>query len=131
LKDKKQNIFDNYLNDPNIYRIVEEYFMRFFDKLLADEEAKGANWIYPFYNAKCVDGSVLRDANPIFSAKNKRRNSIIRVILDENGGRFTYWDNITMENEREFVICGSINDMESIKVEIVKWLKNTTAKRVI
>lgn len=120
--------FDNYLDDEDMYSALEKYWIDMFFMLLHKENIDGRDWICPYYNTTFSNGKKMMDGNPIFSAKSKEKNKIIRIIQEssKNGAIFSYWINSSMDNsQNELVIVCTLNNnnLEKIKEIIISWIK--------
>lgn len=121
--------FDNYLDDEDMYSALEKYWIDMFFMLLHKENIDGKDWICPYYNTTFSNGKKMMDGNPIFSAKSKGKNKIIRIIQEssKNGAIFSYWINSSMDNrsQNELVIVCTLNNnnLEKIKEIIISWIK--------
>ncbi|MFJ5562470.1 hypothetical protein [Lysinibacillus xylanilyticus] len=121
--------FVNYLDDEDVYTALEQYWIDMFFMLLQKENFDGSDWICPYYNTTFNNGKKMMDGNPIFSAKLKKGNKIIKIIQEssKNGDVFSYWMNSSMGNrsQKELVIVCTLNNnnLEKIKDIIVNWIK--------
>ncbi|MFY0519814.1 hypothetical protein [Lysinibacillus sp. UGB7] len=120
--------FVNYLDDEDVYTALEKYWIDMFFMLLHKENIDGCDWICPYYNTTFSNGKKMMDGNPIFSAKSKKKNKIIKIIQEssKNGDVFSYWMNSAMVNrsQKELVIVCTLNNnnLEKIKDIIISWI---------
>jgi hypothetical protein len=119
--------FVNYLDDEDVYSALEKYWIDMFFMLLHKENMDRSDWICPYYNTAFSNGKKIMDGNPIFSAKSKKKNKIIKIIQEssKNGDLLFYWINNSMDNEKELVIVCTLNNnnLEKIKDIIISWIK--------
>lgn len=121
--------FVNYLDNEDVYTALEKYWIDMFFMLLHKENIDGSDWICPYYNTTFSNGKKMMDGNPIFSAKSKKKNKIIKIIQESSKNRnvFSYWMNSSMGNrsQKELVIVCTLNNnnLEKIKDIIINWIK--------
>ncbi|WP_222423558.1 hypothetical protein [Lysinibacillus sp. Y5S-8] len=121
--------FVNYLDDEDMYTALEKYWIDMFFMWLHKENIDGSDWICPYYNTTFSNGKKMMDGNPIFSAKSKKENKIIKIIQEssKNESVFSYWTNCSKENSspNELVIVCTLNnnDFEKIQEIIINWIK--------
>lgn len=66
------------------------------------------------------------DGNPIFSAKSKKENKIIKIIQESsnNDDVFSYWINENSSPNELVIVCTlNNNNIEKIKKVIINWIK--------
>ncbi|WP_230659215.1 hypothetical protein [Psychrobacter sp. I-STPA10] len=84
------NVDDLWQNDLDKYLFIENIIQERFIELLHELGQDIDDWVIPFFNTFYGNGEKMMDANPIFSAKNKSKNYIIRVIIyEENSMGFS------------------------------------------
>lgn len=64
-----------------VYDALENYAL-----LLFKEIDPAAVWEFPYFKTIFSNGDPMRDANPIFSARNKKDGTVFKIILDEDQG---------------------------------------------
>lgn len=68
----------------------------------------------------------MMDGNPIFSAKSKKENKIIKIIQESfnNDDVFSYWINENSSPNELVIVCTlNNNNIEKIKKVIINWIK--------
>ncbi|TKI53786.1 hypothetical protein FC756_22405 [Lysinibacillus mangiferihumi] len=66
------------------------------------------------------------DGNPIFSAKSKKENKIIKIIQESSNidDVFSYWINENSSPNELVIVCTlNNNNIEKIKKVIINWIK--------
>lgn len=118
--------FVNYLDDEDVYSSLEKYWMDMFFMWLHQENIEGSDWICPYYNTTFSNGKKMMDGNPIFSAKSKKENKIIKIIQESsnNDDVFSYWNNENSSPNELVIVCTlNNNNIEKIKKVIINWIK--------
>lgn len=118
--------FVNYLDDKDVYSSLEKYWMDMFFMWLHQENIGGSDWICPYYNTTFSNGKKMMDGNPIFSAKSKKENKIIKIIQESfnNDDVFSYWINENSSPNELVIVCTlNNNNIEKIKKVIINWIK--------
>ena len=118
--------FVNYLDDEDVYSSLEKYWMDMFFMWLHQENIGGSDWICPYYNTTFSNGKKMMDGNPIFSAKSKKENKIIKIIQESsnNDDVFSYWINENSSPNELVIVCTlNNNNIEKIKKVIINWIK--------
>ena len=69
-------LYPTFLEDYRTYHLVEAYWRRRLDQLLADS---GITY-HAFYNKRYANGQYIYDANPIFDAYFPARHKLVRII---------------------------------------------------
>jgi len=69
-------LYPAFLADHRIYHLVEGYWKRLFDQVLADTGLRYRR----FYNQRTGSGRRLYDANPIFDAYFPGRHKLVRIL---------------------------------------------------
>ncbi|CAM5184388.1 MULTISPECIES: hypothetical protein [Lysinibacillus] len=118
--------FVNYLDDEDVYSSLEKYWMDMFFMWLHQENIEGSDWICPYYNTTFSNGKKMMDGNPIFSAKSKKENKIIKIIQESsnNDDVFSYWINENSSPNELVIVCTlNNNNIEKIKKVIINWIK--------
>lgn len=121
--------FDNFLDDEEVYVALEKYWIDVFFMLLDKENIDGRDWISPYYKTTFGNGKKMMDGNPIFSAKSKKNDKVIKIIQENpiNENVFSYWNNSSLENnhnQNELVIVCTLNNhnLEKVKEIIISWI---------
>ncbi len=68
----------------------------------------------------------MMDGNPIFSAKSKKENKIIKIIQESSNidDVFSYWINENSSPNELVIVCTlNNNNIEKIKKVIINWIK--------
>ncbi|MEX6667565.1 hypothetical protein [Pseudomonas sp. W2-17] len=115
-------MFDDYLNDEQLYVQLEQYL---YDCFLIECHASGVdlkNFKAPFYNTAFSNGTPFRDGNPIFSARNKTTGKILRIVLDENTDSLVSYRDKDMGCE--LVIIARVSLLELIIKKMVEWIRS-------
>ncbi|WP_244967860.1 hypothetical protein [Xenorhabdus budapestensis] len=116
-------MFENYLNDEQIYCELEQYWNSLFFNMI---NGSGDEWIVPYYNTSYNNGLKFMDANPIFSAKSKITDKSIKIIQEplEELDSIQYWVDSNGKNELVIICSFSEKNLSDVKKLIKKWLKN-------
>lgn len=121
--------FDKYLDDEEVYDALEKYWNDMFFMLLDKQNMDGSEWISPYYKTTFGNGKKMMDGNPIFSAKSKRKDKVIKIVQESpmNGNVISYWSNSSRGNnhdQNELVIVCTLNNqnLEKIKEIIISWI---------
>jgi hypothetical protein len=73
--------FKNFLSDPQVYAEAEKYWYDLFRSILATSEKK-AQW-KKWFDTSFLDGTPIRDGNPIYSMVSHELRKGVRIIQDE------------------------------------------------
>ena len=76
------HLYPTFLGNEAEYRAAEEYWCDLWNSVLLSAGEEGA-WKTPWLNSVCVDGTVLRTGDPIFSAWNPERRLAVRIVQHE------------------------------------------------
>jgi len=82
-------LFPNFLTDANEYQQAENLLVDLWKDVESVSVCQEDTWVYPWLNTIAVDGTPLRDGDPIFSAWCPAQKRAIRVVLHESwdGGK--------------------------------------------
>ncbi|MDX7986227.1 hypothetical protein FE392_02605 [Xenorhabdus sp. 12] len=116
-------MFENYLNDEQVYYELEQYWDSLFFSV---NDSSSDEWIAPYYNTYYNNGLKFMDANPIFSAKSKVTDKSIKIIQEplEELDSVQYWIDSNEKNELVIICSFSEENILAVKKLIKKWLKN-------
>jgi hypothetical protein len=73
------HLFVDFLEDEAAYAGAERFWADLWQKVLRDTGEEG-RWISPWLNTTCVDGTRIRDGDPIFSAIRADGARALRVV---------------------------------------------------
>src|SRR5262245_35606075 len=74
-----KHLFPTFLQDEAQYRQTEAYWHGLWDDVLSGT-GKDGEWETPWLNTVCLNGTVLRDGDPIFSTWDPRRKLAVRIV---------------------------------------------------
>ncbi|MBD1229460.1 hypothetical protein IQ211_17875 [Xenorhabdus griffiniae] len=116
-------MFENYLNDEQVYCELEKYWDSLFLSIINDRRSE---WIIPYYNTHYSNGMKFMDANPIFSAKSKLTDKSIKIIQEplEELDSVRYWVDSNGKNELVVICSFSEENLSNVKRIINEWLDN-------
>jgi hypothetical protein len=87
-------LFPDFLKDPKEYEKAEKLWLQAWSVLIK-HLGQQKNWKVPWFENKFGNGEPCLDGNPIFSALDRRRRIVVRVLQvppdSEREGDFTYW----------------------------------------
>lgn len=83
-------VSDDWLDNIEEYRAVEYFVIQKFSDVLNELGYDIQNWDIPFFNNKYFGDREI-DANPIFSARNREQNYIIRAIMYDGYQVVDFW----------------------------------------
>lgn len=122
-------LFPNFLKNESDYRSAEKFWAELWVKVLV---ATGnlRRWNSPWLNTTCVDGTRLRDGNPIFSAIREDEGRAVTIIQfaspQQEAG---FWTNVcTFDPEEENiplleVFCSLSDEVaEQVFRALVAWV---------
>jgi hypothetical protein len=115
-------MFENYLDDVNVYLELEKFFSDYFNLKLKELRINKDFFKIPFYKTVFNNGMPFMDGNPIFSVKNEIKETILRIIIDEDVNELTLL-NQKSEFGKEFIVIGNIGMLDDISIKIYKWLE--------
>jgi hypothetical protein len=129
-----QHSFPNFLGDEAAYAEAERFWADLWARVLLEAGEEG-RWRSPWLNTTCVDGTRIRDGDPIFSAIRDDGARAVRVVQfapRKAGGEL--WTNVrTFDPDGENielleVFCSLPDEVErQAAAELLRWVKDATA----
>jgi hypothetical protein len=126
-------LFPNFLSDPKEYAKAEKFWVRAWSSLVTRLDQQ-KNWQVPWFENKFGNGEPCLDGNPIFSALDRRRRIVVRVLQappeTEREADLTFWTNTfgkgDPEELEELVIACVLSDKTLAKATdlMTKWAKD-------
>ncbi|WP_156109548.1 hypothetical protein [Pseudomonas cremoricolorata] len=81
---------------------------------------KPDEFVSPYYNAKYANGAKIREANPIFSVRNKRTGNAFRIVIyNQVRGYAKHYKEIEGGNEVCLVI--KIKHLKRARKDLMRW----------
>ncbi|MFK0314453.1 hypothetical protein ACIQUF_24890 [Pseudomonas sp. NPDC090233] len=74
-------MFSDYLVSYDAYIELENHFESSLRDFCKSNHLDVKEFVMPYYNNTCVDGTRLMDANPIFSTRHQQTGNILRVVI--------------------------------------------------
>jgi hypothetical protein len=116
-------MFDDFLENKSSYLLLEQYWIDLFNSILSERHDSLEEWIIPYYNTVYKNGEKFMDGNPIFSAKSKSTNKIIRIIQKIYDDEYTlnYW----VERDKKEIVIVLVfceENINRIKCIINDWI---------
>ncbi|WP_442789534.1 hypothetical protein [Paenibacillus sp. CAA11] len=110
------------LTDEQAYSELENTFVSAFINLLM--EGDQSDWVIPYYQTCFANGTRVRDANPIFSAKSISSGKSVRIILEplESLEGVEHWLDANEKNELVLVCSLSKSHAETVRSLILEWV---------
>ncbi|MBV4539431.1 hypothetical protein [Pseudomonas urmiensis] len=116
-------MFKDYLSNPETYDRLEEHLINTFKNSLAKEAIQSEKFLTPHYIDICVDGTRLRDANPIFSVRNTDTGNILRIVISEGVKGYSAIHN-DIEGFDELCLVIQLRNLGRAIKETIKWAKS-------
>jgi hypothetical protein len=126
-------LFPDFLNDPKEYAKAEKLWVEAWSTLIK-RLGQQKNWKVPWFENKFGNGEPCLDGNPIFSALDRHRRIVVRVLQappeTERDADFTYWNNTfgkgDPEELEELVIACVLSDETLAQATdlMTKWAKS-------
>ncbi len=113
----------DYLSNPETYDRLEEHLITTFKNSLAHEAMQSEKFITPHYIDVCVDGTRLRDANPIFSVRNTDTGNILRIVISQTAKGYSVIHN-DIEGFDELCLITQLRNLSRAIKETLKWAKS-------
>lgn len=113
----------DYLSNPETYDRLEEYLITTFKNSLANEAMQSEKFITPHYIDICVDGTRLRDANPIFSVRNTDTGNILRIVISQTAKGYSVIHN-DIEGFDELCLIIQLRNLSRAIKQTLKWAKS-------
>ncbi|WP_154660687.1 hypothetical protein [Pseudomonas cremoricolorata] len=124
-------MFEDFLCNEETYDSLESFFSSYFEGYVKKMCIKPDEFVSPYYNTRYANGAKIREANPIFSARNKRTGNVCRIVIyNPVRGYAKHYKEIEGGNEVCFVI--KIKHLKRARKDLMRWaslqMKNTRAK---
>lgn len=127
-------LFPDFLEDPEEYKRCETYWLSLWGEILSQNLSED-KWQAPYYGTAFVDGTEMKDGNPIFSAICLEKNIALRIIQGDPGcelfAYFVHWDDLAGINQEitELVISLILtpDTVSQARDLIAIWLKKNNA----
>jgi hypothetical protein len=113
----------DYLSNPEAYDRLEEQVISTFKRSLVKERMQSEKFITPYYRDVCVDGTRIRDANPIFSVRNTDTGNILRIVISEGVKGYSVIHN-DIEGFDELCLIIQLRNLSRAIKETLKWAKS-------
>jgi hypothetical protein len=130
-------LFPDFLKDPKEYEKAERLWAQTWSVLIK-RLGQRKNWKVPWFENKFGNGEPCLDGNPIFSALDRRRRIVVRVLQappdSEREDDFNYWTDIfgrgDPEELDELVISCVLSDETLAKATdlMTKWAAHGSLK---
>ncbi len=114
-------MFEKYLEDPEIYRNLEEFFVEFFKSKLNELRINGDDYTVGYYRTTFSNGDPFMDGNPIFSVRNAGNGNILKIVI-EDGNELVSYDSVK-ESGVERVVVGGVCMLDEIKIKTAEWIE--------